>query len=383
MEKEEQTSTYFATAERSSDAEIKSCHKKILSQKLFVSTLDTLQEILLIVNKNRQIIYLNDLILKILGPIDLKTIYGLKPGEMFHCQHATEAPAGCGTSEHCKTCGLLSAILDTQNSGLKSESEYRLTDETGEALEFKVSTLTIEADGEIFIRISLSDISDEKRRQALERIFFHDIMNIAGGIQGISSLLKSNYSSDQVKDFAEMIVTASNSLIDEITAQKQLKMAEKGELSLQIEQLNSSKIIKDLIMIYSKHEVAEEKNIISEPLEKSIEFQSDKTILMRVIGNMLKNALESTISGGEVKIGCTSVDGELEFYVRNMTYIPYETQLQIFQRSFSTKGEGRGLGTYSIKLLGEKYLKGKVRFTSEKNSGTTFFLRLKTDTEAN
>ena len=35
-------------------------------------------------------------------------------------------------------------------------------------------------------------------------------------------------------------------------------------------------------------------------------------------------------------------------------------------------GQGRGLGTYSIKLLTERYLKGKVDFTSDATAGTTF-----------
>ena len=48
----------------------------------------------------------------------------------------------------------------------------------------------------------------------------------------------------------------------------------------------------------------------------------------------------------------------------------------MFQRSFSTKGAGRGLGTYSIKLLGEKYLNGKVGFISEQGRGTIFSVEL-------
>jgi sensor histidine kinase regulating citrate/malate metabolism len=52
-------------------------------------------------------------------------------------------------------------------------------------------------------------------------------------------------------------------------------------------------------------------------------------------------------------------------------------QLQIFQRSFSTKGDrGRGVGTYSIKLLGEQYLQGATGFESDAANGTTFWLRL-------
>jgi sensor histidine kinase regulating citrate/malate metabolism len=53
-----------------------------------------------------------------------------------------------------------------------------------------------------------------------------------------------------------------------------------------------------------------------------------------------------------------------------------EVQLQLFQRSFSTKGNNRGLGTYSMKLLGEQYLNGRVDFESSTQTGTTFSVEL-------
>jgi signal transduction histidine kinase len=53
-----------------------------------------------------------------------------------------------------------------------------------------------------------------------------------------------------------------------------------------------------------------------------------------------------------------------------------EVQRQLFQRSFSTKGIGRGLGTYSIRLLTENYLKGKVSFISNETEGTVFSIEL-------
>jgi len=43
--------------------------------------------------------------------------------------------------------------------------------------------------------------------------------------------------------------------------------------------------------------------------------------------------------------------------------------MQVFNRSFSIKGGDRGLGTYSIKLLSERYLNGEVGFTSEEGTG--------------
>ena len=63
--------------------------------------------------------------------------------------------------------------------------------------------------------------------------------------------------------------------------------------------------------------------------------------------------------------------------VHNDGVIPREVQLQIFQRSFSTKGgEGRGVGTYSVRLFTENYLRGRVGFHSIEGSGTTFGLTL-------
>jgi len=87
---------------------------------------------------------------------------------------------------------------------------------------------------------------------------------------------------------------------------------------------------------------------------------------------LLKNALEATPPDGEVTISCKTDDKSVSFFVSNPSFIPRSIQLQIFQRSFSTKGNGRGLGTYSIKLLTDKYLKGKVSFISNENDGTTF-----------
>jgi Signal transduction histidine kinase regulating citrate/malate metabolism len=55
--------------------------------------------------------------------------------------------------------------------------------------------------------------------------------------------------------------------------------------------------------------------------------------------------------------------------------MPREVQLQLFQRSFSTKGSNRGLGTYSMKLLTERYLHGSIAFTVSEEEGTTFFAR--------
>ena len=72
-------------------------------------------------------------------------------------------------------------------------------------------------------------------------------------------------------------------------------------------------------------------------------------------------------------VGCRVGTAGVCFSVHNPSVMPRTVQLQIFERSFSTKGTGRGLGTYSMKLLSERYLGGRVWFSSSKGEGTTFY----------
>jgi signal transduction histidine kinase len=103
-----------------------------------------------------------------------------------------------------------------------------------------------------------------------------------------------------------------------------------------------------------------------------VDFVSDQNLLKRVIGNMAKNALEASKPGDSITLGCRREDGRICFYVHNPGYMQKSVQLQVFQRSFSTKGVGRGLGTYSIKLLTTRYLGGEVHFDTSPEKGTTF-----------
>jgi sensor histidine kinase regulating citrate/malate metabolism len=96
-----------------------------------------------------------------------------------------------------------------------------------------------------------------------------------------------------------------------------------------------------------------------------------------VLTNMLKNAFEATPRGGKVTLQCQLEGDSLRFSVHNPGVIPEETAAQIFRRSFSTKAEsGRGLGTYSMKLFGERILGGKVSFTTSQQEGTVFTISL-------
>jgi signal transduction histidine kinase len=304
-------------------------------------------------------------------------VLGQRPGEMVRCIHSDEMEAGCGTAEACAVCGAVNAIVECQRTGRKVAYETRITARLGgelQPLDLRVTATPLRVRGEDYVLVSMTDVSDEKRRLTLERIFFHDILNTAGGMMGLAELLRDGTPED-FAEYKEIIYMLSHTLVDEIKAQQILAAAEAGELSLDLTRFNSLHLVYELLGAYAQHEVAQGRNLAVAADAEAVSFVSDKTLVRRVVGNMVKNALEASHPGQTVTIRCRGVDDAVEFSVHNPNEMPRSVQLQIFQRSFSTKGAGRGLGTYSMKLLSERYLCGSVSFTSSPQEGTVFRAR--------
>jgi sensor histidine kinase regulating citrate/malate metabolism len=134
--------------------------------------------------------------------------------------------------------------------------------------------------------------------------------------------------------------------------------------------------MRDVHALYLNHSVANGRNLVLGEVPDRV-ISSDPAILRRILGNLVKNALEAVRSGETVTMYAASREGEVSFHVHNPGVMSPKVQLQLFQRSFSTKAEtGRGIGTYSVKLFGERYLKGKVGFISREPEGTVFTLTL-------
>ena len=364
--------TSFAPPERTPDHLLLTQINKIESHKDITSVLHAIPEFVMILNKEREIVFANKSLLKYLAAEDDFLKKGFRPGEAINCQHAFENEAGCGTSEFCKTCGAVISILNSQSGQYEDVQECRIIQGDGcTALDLRVKSTRLSLEGEDFTVFTVADISNEKRRQALERIFFHDILNTAGGILGYTQILREA-EPDELEIFSESIEELSNRLIEEIQAQKQLIAAEGGQLDIRPVKFSTARMVQETIELYKNHVVAEGKSLVPGEVT-DIEIVNDRSLLGRVLGNMVKNALEADPAGCVITVSCVERDGKIIFSVNNHSFMPSIVQLQIFNRSFSSKGKGRGLGTYSMKLLSEKYLQGKVYFESSHEKGTTFY----------
>lgn len=349
---------------------------KIFSENEILNTLaDSLSQMLVVLNPERQIVFANKLFLRFLRKKELKSVLGQRPGEATECIYSDLVKGGCGHSEFCRTCGAVNSILESQ-VGKQSVKECSILNKKNEALDLQVTSTPYKYAGNEFTIFAINDVSDEKRRQNLERLFFHDVLNSAGGILDLTNLLNEVQSQDEMTEITEILKRAADNMVYEISSQRQLLAAERGELKVSISEADALSVFNGLKNNYERQGIASGKKIRIKEAQKNYILKTDSTLLRRILGNMLKNALEASLPGAEIVLSCASKNNKIQFSVHNDSFIEPEIQLQIFKRSFSTKGKGRGLGTYSMKLLGEKYLGGQVSFKSTQKDGTTFYLEV-------
>lgn len=325
----------------------------------------------IVLNRYRQIVYANAAFLLLLHASAQAQVLGTRIGEALGCRHSDETPLGCGTTPFCAQCGAAKAQVAVAHSPGARE-EYRVArHRAGDDLDLRVWARSAAIDGERFTVLTLLDVSDEKRREALERIFFHDILNTAGGLRGASSLFAVSAGAER-EEMAGVVEHLSDLLIGEIEGQRELMAMERGTLELELKDVSVRELIAEVAETLRHHDVAADRDVRLASCPDGLRLRTDPRLLRRVLGNMTKNALEACPAGGAVTMTCAEDGDRVVFSVHNPTEMPEAVKLQVFQRSFSTKGAGRGLGTYSMKLITERYLHGRVRFESAAGAGTTF-----------
>lgn len=340
---------------------------------IITAVLDAADAVLLVLNEERQIVAFNSRVETIARPGD---VLGRRTGEALGCVNA-RGPDGCGASPACGTCGALGAILGCR-SGRSVESECLVKSDHhgGISLEFNVRATQVEVEGGSFTVVSLRDISAQKRREVLEQVFFHDVMNTVSGLRGWALLLQRPGA--DTRRAGERIDLLSRQLEREIRDQRALLHAEHGTLVPEPVRVRPDELLGNLAALFAGDPVTRERRLEIAGDGPELELTTDPTLLVRVLANMIRNALEATPAGGRVRAWWEDArEGAVRFAVHNAGAIAPDVQARIFHRSFSTKSErGRGLGTYSMKLFGEKVLGGAVSFASTEHEGTVFSVTL-------
>lgn len=368
--------THFAPVERASNDDLQ-CDIRSLSHSPFVDgIMHATGGLLAILNEQRQILALNEVFVQSLGIEDVASVFGLRLGETLTCVHAHDETGGCGTSRHCATCGAVIAMMATLNSNSPQQRECVVTvKKDGKPVDFcfLVNCSPIQVDGVRYLLLLLQDITISQNRAALEKMFFHDVENMIGALT-LNTRLMSSLPGEQDRQASQQrIQQIASYLAKEVEMQHLLVRDEAQSYCLEFSETTVRQIVDEIRDMVTHHPAASGKQLNLNESVGNTRITTDLSLLRRVLTNMLINAFEATRPGHSVKLSVSEHEESILFDVWNEIPIPDSIALRVFQRNFSTKsGSGRGLGTYTMKLFGENYLKGTVSFNSSPTTGTVF-----------
>jgi len=367
--------TYFAPAERATDEQLQRDIEFVSHEPVITALMDVLHGLLAVLNEQRQILAVNDNLLEYLGIEDAQTALGLRPGEALECVHAKEPPSGCGTTEICASCGAVIAIMASLDSN-ETVERYCTLNCTAKGqpadLYLLVRACPIAFDERRLLLLFVQDMTKQQQWAMMERVFFHDISNVINGILQTAQIFHLNPSAC-TKQRTQRLYDLSLRLSQEVEIQRCLSIQEASSYSVVLQNVTVGEILKELDSTFSDQPLTHNRTLALSTSRPELVLRTDSTLVLRVLTNMVTNALEATMEQGEVKVWTEHEQGGITFCVWNAHEIPPNVAKRIFQRNFSTKQMmGRGLGTYSMKVFGETFLRGKVDFTTSQSEGTTF-----------
>lgn len=168
---------------------------------------------------------------------------------------------------------------------------------------------------------------------------------------------------------------------DLITEIINFRRLEQENMPLQVTYTNMTEFVNEIYLLfkeYAKEREIDYQLIIS---EENIGIWIDTVQMKKVFYNLLSNAFKFTPSGKSIIIRLTKDREGVTITVTDTgTGIPQEQQAQIFERFYqadnqtSTKGSGIGLALTRTIILQHK---GSISFTSKKDEGTCFTIKLK------
>ncbi|WP_255478816.1 PAS domain-containing sensor histidine kinase [Rufibacter sp. XAAS-G3-1] len=237
-----------------------------------------------------------------------------------------------------------------------------------------------------------SDITDQKRyndtlkkfsdkKNSILNILSHDLAGPLGMIHSLSQMLGDGKEEDarEIIGIIEKSSRQGMQLIQDFIKQEFL---ESSEVKLIKRRVDLAQAIRECMEEYRQTQGMTGKNFRFHASPEKVYLEVDDTKLMQVVNNLLSNALKFTPDGGQITVSLEEREDSVLVTVADTGVgIPEKYHHTLFDkftraRRPGIKGEPSvGLGMSIIRTIVEWH-GGSIRFESEENKGTTFFIEL-------
>lgn len=329
------------------------------NQDTISAILENMTEGIVIINKNREILIINESTSKYLG--SSKNLVGRDVLELTRNAELLDSIKNAFNGEGAE------GILEIENRSIKYilNSIYTRDKLTG-------------------VILLLIDETKEKRNEKIRSEFSanvsHELKTPLTSIYGFSELIKNNMVKDEKdkEEFINRIYEESKRLLVLIDDIIQISSLESNE--------NINKTIVDLEEIVNRVvennlQNAKNRNISIEK-SGSAKINANATMMWELITNLVENAIKYNRENGFVKINISESKDYVEMkFIDSGIGISEKDQERIFERFYradksrSKKSGGTGLGLSIVKHIVISH-NGEIKIESKENIGTTIIVKL-------
>jgi PAS domain S-box-containing protein len=199
----------------------------------------------------------------------------------------------------------------------------------------------------------------------------HDLRNPLSGIKNSVYLLKKN--SNRLTEIERNKILETINIAVEDSDRIVTSLVEySSELILEPGQCTPKSLI---INALSKIQVPDRINIVNQTTDE-LKFYSDTRKIEKMLGHIIKNAVEAIPEKGDIQIISQTGDSNVEISVSDSgTGIPDRILPKIFSPLVTTKAKGMGMNLSICKRIAEAH-GGKITVESEVGKGTKFTIML-------
>lgn len=203
----------------------------------------------------------------------------------------------------------------------------------------------------------------------------HELKTPLNAITGFSSLLLQHNLDDKQQRMLQILVSASaqmKSMIDQLLEYDKIETNEKKII---LEEVEPAKILEEYLTL--NQPLIEEKGLtISQNVSPYITLNTDRSMLVTLVSNLISNAVKYNKSGGRITIECAKSGKGTELSISDTGIGMSESQVdKVFEpfSRFEQDIEGHGLGMAITKSIID-LLELEVKVSSELENGTCISL---------
>ncbi len=216
----------------------------------------------------------------------------------------------------------------------------------------------------------------KKSRESLMELVIHDLRNPLTAIRVAAESLEMDAQVDSLRRRTSVITRAVGRMEKLVRDLFEATQAERGDLSLSLQREDAQSIVQEVVEANAP--IARERGVVLEPefSGEPAELTCDRGQVLRVLANLIGNAIRFTPEGGRITIRVQAEDRLARFSVADTGMgIARENLPFVFEQHWKGGGSGAGLGLFIARTIVQAH-GGEIGVQSTPRQGTVFWFTI-------